>query len=151
MATLQYSCLENPLDRRAWQASVYGVAKSQTQLKRLSMHACNICKFLENKGTSPVVQWIRIQLPMQGSNTGSHMLRGNQSRVSQLLSPHSGAHKSQQLRPCAAATEVCLSLSLCSVTRAVTTMRSPHTSTREEPWLSAIREILQRSSAARNK
>ena len=26
---LQYSCLENPMDRGAWQASVHGVAKSQ--------------------------------------------------------------------------------------------------------------------------
>ena len=26
------SCLENPMDRRAWQAAVHGVAKSQTQL-----------------------------------------------------------------------------------------------------------------------
>ena len=25
---LQYSCLENPLDRRAWRAKVHGVAKS---------------------------------------------------------------------------------------------------------------------------
>ena len=33
---LQYSCLENPTDRRAWQAIVCGVAKSQTQLKQLS-------------------------------------------------------------------------------------------------------------------
>ena len=30
---LQYSCLENPMDRGAWQAIVYGVAKSWTQLK----------------------------------------------------------------------------------------------------------------------
>ena len=29
---LQYSCLENPMDREAWQATVYGVAKSQTRL-----------------------------------------------------------------------------------------------------------------------
>ena len=29
---LQYSCLKNPTDRRAWQATVYGLAKSQTQL-----------------------------------------------------------------------------------------------------------------------
>ena len=28
----QYSCLENPMDRGAWQASVHGVAKSRTQL-----------------------------------------------------------------------------------------------------------------------
>ena len=29
---LQYSCLEKPMDRGAWQAIVHGVAKSQTQL-----------------------------------------------------------------------------------------------------------------------
>ena len=37
---LQYSCLENPVDRGAWGAAVHGVAQSHTQLKRLSMHAC---------------------------------------------------------------------------------------------------------------
>ena len=36
---LQYSCLENPMDRGVWWAAVLGVTKSQTQLKRLSMHA----------------------------------------------------------------------------------------------------------------
>ena len=29
---LQYSCLESPMDRGAWWAVVYGVAKSRTQL-----------------------------------------------------------------------------------------------------------------------
>ena len=29
---LQYSCLENPVDRGAWWAAVHGVAKSQTRL-----------------------------------------------------------------------------------------------------------------------
>ena len=33
---LQYSCLENSLDRGAWQATVHGVSKSQTQLNDLS-------------------------------------------------------------------------------------------------------------------
>ena len=33
---LQYSCLENPRDRGAWWAAVYGVAQSCTQLKQLS-------------------------------------------------------------------------------------------------------------------
>ena len=29
---LQYSCLENPMDKGAWQATVHGVTKSQTRL-----------------------------------------------------------------------------------------------------------------------
>ena len=33
---LQYSCLENPMDRGVWRAMVHGVAKSQTRLKRFS-------------------------------------------------------------------------------------------------------------------
>ena len=33
---LQCSCLENPRDERGWWATVYGVAQSRTQLKRLS-------------------------------------------------------------------------------------------------------------------
>ena len=40
--SLQYSCLENPMDRGAWRATVHGVAKSQTRLKQLSTHACFI-------------------------------------------------------------------------------------------------------------
>ena len=48
---LQYSSLENLMDRGAGWATVHGVAKSQTQLKRLSMHACIValqmlCYFL---------------------------------------------------------------------------------------------------------
>ena len=30
MVTLQYSCLENSMNRGAWWATVYGVAKTQT-------------------------------------------------------------------------------------------------------------------------
>ena len=32
---LQYSCLENPMDGGTWQATVYGVVKSQIRMKRL--------------------------------------------------------------------------------------------------------------------
>ena len=39
---LQYSCLENPMDREAWKATVHRVAKSQTRLKRLSTRMDNI-------------------------------------------------------------------------------------------------------------
>ena len=34
---LQYSCLENPMDRGAWWATVHGVAKSRTQLSDFSL------------------------------------------------------------------------------------------------------------------
>ena len=36
---LQYSCLENPMDRGAWRATVHGLAKSWTRLEQLSTHA----------------------------------------------------------------------------------------------------------------
>ena len=47
---LQYSCLENPMDRGAWWATVHRVAKSWTWLKGLSMHACT------RKGNSYLMQ-----------------------------------------------------------------------------------------------
>ena len=37
--SLQYFCLENPMDREAWLATVHRVTKSQTQLNQLGMHA----------------------------------------------------------------------------------------------------------------
>ena len=37
---LQYSCLENPMNRGVWWAMVHRVAKSQTQLKCLRRDAC---------------------------------------------------------------------------------------------------------------
>ena len=37
----QCSCLENPRDRGAWWAAVYGVAQSRTRLKRLSSSRLN--------------------------------------------------------------------------------------------------------------
>ena len=33
---LQYSCLENPVDRGAWQAAVHGVTRSQTRLSNFT-------------------------------------------------------------------------------------------------------------------
>ena len=38
--TLQYSCLDNSMDRGYWQATVHRVGKSWIQLKQLSRHAC---------------------------------------------------------------------------------------------------------------
>ena len=41
---LQYSCLENPMDRETWQATIHGVRKSQTWFK------------LTNQATKPTNQ-----------------------------------------------------------------------------------------------
>ena len=38
---LQYACLENPMERRVWQATVHGVAKNHTWLNMHALvHAC---------------------------------------------------------------------------------------------------------------
>ena len=39
---LQYSCLENPMDRGAWQAMVHGVAESRTRLQVTKHKFCSI-------------------------------------------------------------------------------------------------------------
>ena len=47
---LQYSCLENPMDREALQTTVHAVAKTQTRLKQLSPHASSDMKFIALQG-----------------------------------------------------------------------------------------------------
>ena len=37
--SLQYSCLENSMDRGAWKDAAHGVAKSQTQQSNLAQHS----------------------------------------------------------------------------------------------------------------
>ena len=41
---LQYSCLENAMNRGAWQATVHSISNSQTQLKQFGTHA-HICMY----------------------------------------------------------------------------------------------------------
>ena len=36
---LQYYCLENPIDRRAWWTTIHRVSKSWTHLERLNTHS----------------------------------------------------------------------------------------------------------------
>ena len=51
---LQYSCLENPMDRGAWEATVYGVTKSQTRLSDFTSliftveETKTLCKLIRN-------------------------------------------------------------------------------------------------------
>ena len=39
---LQYSWLENPMDRGTWETMIHRVTKSQTKLKQLSTHALDL-------------------------------------------------------------------------------------------------------------
>ena len=56
---LQYSCLENSMDREAWWATVHGVIKSGTRLKQLSMHASQEDPpLLRSCQRKQVVRWI---------------------------------------------------------------------------------------------
>jgi hypothetical protein len=63
---LQCSCLENPRDRGAWWAAIYGVAQSQTRLKRLSSsNSPVILRYsIFNLGMSPV--FLSVQLLVSG-------------------------------------------------------------------------------------
>ena len=51
---LHYFCLENPMDRRVWRATVHGVAQSRTRLKQLSTHACRVIRELAFLLCSPL-------------------------------------------------------------------------------------------------
>ena len=61
---LQYSCLENPVDKGAWWAAVHGVVQSQTWLKRLSMHACI------GEGNGNPLPWSCLENPRDGEASG---------------------------------------------------------------------------------
>ena len=47
---LQYSCLENPRDRGVWWATVHGVPKSRTGLKRLSVYVFIYLGYMPRSG-----------------------------------------------------------------------------------------------------
>ena len=54
---LQYSCLENPMDRGACWATVHRVAKSRTRLKQRSTYKCYGKKTEQLEGSSAVWGW----------------------------------------------------------------------------------------------
>ena len=61
---LQYSCLENPIDRGAWWATAYGVAKSQTQLSNFYRRAILILIFCntDNKSTQEKINILKTRI-----------------------------------------------------------------------------------------
>ena len=72
---LQYSCLENPMDGRAWKAAVHGVAEGRTQLSDFTFTFHFHALEKEMATHSSVLAW-RIpgteepgRLPSMGSHT----------------------------------------------------------------------------------
>ena len=56
---LQYSCLENPMDRRTWQASPWGHKESDTtEWLILSLHFLSLCQTLYVIVLSGFFQWV---------------------------------------------------------------------------------------------
>ena len=75
---LQYSCLENPMDRGTWWAAVHGVAKSQTRLSDFTFTSHFHALEKEMATHSSVLAW-RIPgtgepggLPSMGSHRVGH-------------------------------------------------------------------------------
>ena len=76
---LQYSCLENPLDGGAWQATVHGVAKSRTRLSDFTFTFHFYALEKEMATHSSILAW-RIpgsQQPGGLPSTGSRRVRQN--------------------------------------------------------------------------
>ena len=59
---LQHSCLENSMDRGAWQVTVHGVAKSRTQLKRLRKAMTNLDSILKSRDITLLTKVHRVKV-----------------------------------------------------------------------------------------
>ena len=59
--SLQYSCLENPMDRGTWWATIHGVAKSQT---RVSDFTSLTSYFMTGEGNGNPLQCSYLENPM---------------------------------------------------------------------------------------
>ena len=91
---LWYSCLENPVDRGAWWASVLRVAQSWTWLKQLSMHACI------GEGNGNLLQCSYLENPRGGGACWAAISGATQSRTQlKLLTSSSSSIPTKALNP----------------------------------------------------
>ena len=87
---LQYSCLENSVDRGAWWAAVHGATQSQTRLRRLSMHACI------GEGNGNPLQYSCQENPRDGGACWAAIYGVSQSRTRLKQLSSSSSSKPQQ-------------------------------------------------------
>ena len=80
---LKYSCLENPMDRGAWWATVYGVTQSRTQLKGLSMHVC-----IGRRKWQPTPVFLPGESQGRGSLVGCHLWGCTESDMTEVTLQH---------------------------------------------------------------
>ena len=102
MATLQHSCLENPMDGGAWWAAVHGVAKSWTWLSdfTFTFHFYTLEK--EMATHSSVLAW---RIPGMGEpgglpSTGSHRVGHDWSDLAASSSNSSSASEREVAQSC---------------------------------------------------
>ena len=86
---LQYSCLENPMDRRAWKAAVRGVAEGQTRLSDFTFTFPFHTLEKEMATHSSFLAW---RIPGTGEpgglpSMGSHRVRHDWSDLSAAAGP----------------------------------------------------------------
>ena len=73
---LQCSCLENPRERGAWRAAVYGVAQSRTRLRRLSSSSSSSTLFIQGRNmTSRAILYVNNHL-LTSEIHGEYNVRG---------------------------------------------------------------------------
>ena len=104
---LQYSCLENPMDRGAWQAAVHGVTKSRTRLSEFTFHFHALEK--EMATHSSVLAW---RIPGTAV-VGCHLWGRTESDMTEATQ-----QQQQQTRPCQVEDvwSCTLTLSICLLT-----------------------------------
>ena len=103
---LQYSCLENPIDRGSWRATAHGVTKSRTRLKQLSMHSHiqikRLCKVVEE---SLVINDYCINVYMYKACINEVIIKKNAERNRWFVVSHrrgsSHVHTYMSTYPCA--------------------------------------------------
>ena len=78
---LQSSCLGNPKDRGASWATVYGVTKSWTRLKRLSTHRLGLNKHQLNWESEALCEKPRIEEALQALGLNKHQLNNWESEA----------------------------------------------------------------------